>query len=300
MKSGRRAFLETFTKVAGSSVLIGSQLLTAIPVLGEVRGSMTVGEVIDLILKTIPGAPFSKTVDTLKSGSAGQPVTGIVSTMFATVEVIEKAVKLGANFIIAHEPTFYNHADETAWLENDAVFQYKKALLDKHKIAVWRFHDYWHTHQPDGVQMGVLTSLGWEKYYDEKNPAVVTLPGVSLKNLTTHVKEKLGIATMRVVGDLAQPCKRILLMPGASGGRNQIGAIIREKPDVLICGEVSEWETAEYVRDARRKGDKLSLIVMGHSPSEEPGMKWLESWLQPRVPGIKVSHVESGSPFLFV
>jgi putative NIF3 family GTP cyclohydrolase 1 type 2 len=35
-----------------------------------------------------------------------QKVSGIVTTMFPTIEVIEKTAKVGANFIIAHETPF--------------------------------------------------------------------------------------------------------------------------------------------------------------------------------------------------
>ena len=57
-------------------------------------------------------------------------------------------------------------------------------------------------------------------------------------------------------------------MPGASGGRNQIAAIAQESPDVVFCGKVSEWETPEYVLDARHQGQKLSLFMLGHIMSE--------------------------------
>src|SRR5204862_60430 len=86
---------------------------------------LTVQQVIDIILQSIPGAPFKETVDTIKSGNAQQKITGIVTTMFATDEVIERTARLAANFIIAHEPTFYNHTDDTAWLQNDDVYKYK-------------------------------------------------------------------------------------------------------------------------------------------------------------------------------
>ena len=115
----------------------------------------TVGEIMDLFIAEVPDAPFEKTVDTLKSGTRDQIVTGIVTTMFATNTVIKKAIELNANFIIAHEPTFYNHLDETLWLENDPVYKFKEQLLQKHDIAVWRNHDYVHSLAIDGVQAGV-------------------------------------------------------------------------------------------------------------------------------------------------
>lgn len=128
---GRRQFLATLTKAMGTSMLINTPLLIRAEPLPSDKQSITVGQVMNMIIKTIPNAPFAKTVDTLKSGRATQAVTGIVSTMFATIEVIEKTIAAGANFIIAHEPTFYNHADETGWLQNDAVFRHKHDLLTK-------------------------------------------------------------------------------------------------------------------------------------------------------------------------
>ena len=167
--SGRRNFLTAVTSSLGL-VMIPDLTFGQITDVNE-RPALTIQQVIDLILKEIPGAPFQQTVDTIKSGSAQQPVTGIVTTMFATVDVIKKTASAGANFIIAHEPTYYSHTDETGWLDKDAVYSFKRDLLTKHNIVVWRFHDYWHTYRPDGVLMGVLTKLGWEKYYNRRQSA---------------------------------------------------------------------------------------------------------------------------------
>ena len=288
------------TKAAATSMFLSTPVITHARPEQASQQSMTVQQVIDLILATIKGAPFSKTVDTLKTGSASQTVTGIVSTMFATTDVIHQAIAAGANFIIVHEPTFYNHLDETDWLKNDPVFRHKYDLLIKHGIAVWRFHDYWHTHRPDGIRTGVMNALGWSKYADRNNPDVLTLSPVPLHKLIAHTKAKLGIKLVRVVGDPAQSCRRLLLLPGASGGRNQIAAIEKVKPDVVLCGEVSEWETPEYIRDARRQGQTISLVVLGHIMSEAPGMEWLVSWLQPKLPGIKCSYIPSGNAFVYI
>ena len=292
----RRKFMASVTSAFGA--------LTLVPKEGSAEiffytpsAKMTIKQVIELILTTIPGAPFKETVDTIKSGDEQQEVRGIVTTMFATVDVIQRTAALGANFIIAHEPTFYNHRDETAWLDNDQVFQFKNDLLKKHNIVVWRFHDYWHTHRPDGVLMGVLTKLGWQSYYNAENPRMVMVPATTLENVIKHAKKSLGIRQVRFIGDAKQTCKRIALLPGAAGGRSQIQLLQTEKPDVLIVGEISEWETAEYIRDAQSMKLPMSLIVLGHAESEEPGMEWLVSWLQPKVSDIKVTHVPSHYPF---
>ncbi|MEO8412620.1 MAG: Nif3-like dinuclear metal center hexameric protein [Ginsengibacter sp.] len=295
---GRRKFIARSLQSAGA--------LLAIPAISKATnsasgaGNYTVGQVMDLFIKEVPGGALPHTVDTLKAGSRDTTVTGIVTTMFATIEVIRKAVDLGANFIIAHEPTFYNHMDDTSWLLKDDVYNYKATLLQRNNIAIWRNHDYIHSLVPDGVTTGVLEKLHWKKYAGDNVPTIVTLPGVSLKDLIANVKEKLAIEKVRYIGDPDQSCSRVLLMPGAAGGRSQVTAIVKVKPDVLVCGEIQEWETAEYVRDARAKGDNISLVVLGHIASEAPGSEFMLNWLKEKIPSITSTHISSGNSLSFL
>ena len=293
----RREFVRTIITAVGTSALSITPVTGFTENIRLPKDSVTIQQVIDLIVKSIPGAPFKQTVDTIKAGNSNQIVTGIVTTMFATVDVIKKTAALGANFIIAHEPTFYNHLDETAWLENDEVYKFKSDLLKKHNIVVWRCHDYLHAHQPDGVMMGMLTALGWQKYYTAQKKYVITIEPHSLQSIIDLAKNNLGINHLKFIGDKSQQCSRIALIPGAAGGKMQITALQKEKPDLLICGELNEWETSEYVRDLRSTGSKTALLVLGHIVSEEPGLEWMVQWLQPQVPEIKITHIPSMDAF---
>jgi hypothetical protein len=38
-------------------------------------------------------------------------------------------------------------------------------------------------------------------------------------------------------------------------------------------------------------------LVLGHIVSEEPGLEWTVQWLQPQLPGIKITHIPSGDAF---
>jgi putative NIF3 family GTP cyclohydrolase 1 type 2 len=282
-------------------------LLLALPAISragnfiKLTDTYTVKQVMDLFISAVPGGAMAKTVDTLKAGSPDMVVTGIVTTMFATIDVIKKTIALGANFIIAHEPTFYNHTDETAWLANDEVYKYKANLLKQHNIAVWRNHDYIHTIVPDGVMVGVLAQMGWKEYADKSIYNIITLPAArSVSTIVGEMKDKLHIEKVRFVGDAAQQCKRVLFMEGAAGGHAQIEAIGKVKPDLVVCGEISEWETAEYIRDARATGEKISLAVIGHIASEEPGSEYMLNWLKANLPSIKATHVLSGNSLSFL
>ncbi len=295
----RRKFITMLSKAAGSAVLLSLPMVSSATDFFNQNKTITVGDIMDLFMKEVPNAPIHNTVDTLKSGSRDIVVTGVITTMFATIDIIKKAIALNANFIIAHEPTFYNHPDEVNWLQNDDVYQYKKDLLQQHNIAVWRNHDSVHSLLKDGVREGVLAQLGWKEYDSGTANNIVTIPSMSLQKLINHAKNKMNIQTLRYIGNLNQSCKKILLMPGSVGGNNQITAISKYKPDVLMCGEIAEWETAEYVRDARAKGDDVSLIVLGHIASEEGGSEWMKNWLLKNVPGIMATHVPAGNSLLF-
>lgn len=260
---------------------------------------LTIQQVIDTIIAAVPGGRKQETVDTVKTGDPAQPVKGIVTTFLATQEVIERTIALGANLIITHEPTFYNHLDEADWLAGDATYVAKRRLIDEHGIVIWRFHDYWHTYEPDGIVTGVLKQLGWEGYGVADKP-YLEIPPVTLAELAILLKDKLGVAAIKAVGDPGLLCRRVGLMVGAGGGRWQIQYLREAQLDVLVCGEIHEWETSEYVRDALCQGQRVALLIVGHVPSEEPGMAYLVDWLRPRFPGVPITHVPAGSPFRYL
>jgi putative NIF3 family GTP cyclohydrolase 1 type 2 len=256
----------------------------------------TVQAVIDNILTAIPYAPYDETVDVIKTGDPSQEVTGIVTTFLASCEVLQKAVNQGANFVITREPIFYNHLDETDWLANDPVYRAKRKLIDDHGLVIWRFHDYWHSHQPDGILTGVAGALNWSSYRDPASRFGFTIPATRFDDLTADVAGKLGSRRTLTIGRPDMLCSKIALLVGAPGGKWQIEAL-RGDVDVLIAGEINEWETCEYVRDALLQGLSKGLIVIGHQVSEEAGMAYLVEWLRPRFPDLKIAHIPSGDPF---
>jgi putative NIF3 family GTP cyclohydrolase 1 type 2 len=287
----RRDFLGNVVK-AGAAGIIASPFLDHF----ITTDNLTVSQLIDRIISEVPGGKITETVDTLKSGSGDQVVTGIVTTMFATVSVIRAAAKIKANFIIAHEPSFYNHKDNANWVENNSTVREKKELLEKNQITIWRFHDYWHRMKPDGILHGVLLKTAWLTY-NPKEENVFQIPALSLAEIIRHLKDSLKIPNLRYIGDESANCSTIALLPGAGGGQNQVRTLIESKADLLIVGESPEWETPEYIRDSRALGKSVSMIVLGHAYSEEAGMEYLVQWLQPKVPGIKITHISFGGPF---
>ncbi len=250
--------------------------------------TLTARQVIALIQQHV-GAPVSAdTVDTFKAGDPDQPVKGIAVTMMATYDVLERAAAAGDNLVITHEPTFYNHRDTLADLD---VLKAKQAFIQAHGLVVWRFHDGWHRRNPDGILTGMTRQLGWP------NQRVLTLPETSLDDLALTLKTKLAINVMRVVGKQDMKLTKVALLPGAAGSTRQIELLERPDVEVLVIGETPEWETVEYVADAVSEGKRKALIILGHIPSEQEGMKECGDWLKSFLPNLKIDFVAAKEPF---
>ncbi len=257
---------------------------------------LTVQAVIDTILAAVPGAPFPDTVDLLHGGDPAQAVTGIVTTFLATCELLQQAVDQGANLVITHESPYYQHRQLPDWLANDPVYLAKRQFIADHGLAIWRFHDAWHRHQPDGILTGVARALGWSGYADPASPTRFNLPPLPFADLADQVRVALGDSRARVIGRPDMPCRKVALLVGFPGSDRQIAAL-QGDIDVLITGESHEWETPEYLRDAVYQGLSKALIVTGHQVSEEAGMAYLVDWLRSRFPALRIMHLPSGDPF---
>jgi putative NIF3 family GTP cyclohydrolase 1 type 2 len=245
------------------------------------------------------GIPWEKeTVDTFKAGNPDTPVTGIAVTMMATLDVLERAAANHENFVITHEPTFYNHLDVPEEMaESDPVWAEKRAFIEKHNMVVWRFHDHWHMRHPDGILAGMVHVLGWEKYQRKDFPYGFTLPETTVQKLAQETATKLGSSVLRVVGNPDMKVTKIAFSPGSAGFVRESKALERDDVEVLLVGETREWETVEYAADAVTEGKRKALIVIGHIPSEQAGMEECTRWLETFVTGVKIEFVPSKQPF---
>lgn len=252
---------------------------------------------------------IDSTVDTLKSGEGLVEVRGIATTFMPSYHVLVKAASRGLNLVIAHEALFYNHRDQIDILESDPVYLAKKRFIDETGIAVFRLHDHMHRNAPDRIVMGLINELGWAMYVDNQSMSSIlplhvsplTIPTMRLKDVAEHIKQKLRVSFVRIVGDLSMPCSRVGILPGYCGsGSLAIPFFQHGNLDLVITGEGPEWETPEYVRDAVDQGMNKALIIVGHESSEEWGMKYLAQSMQDIYPDIPVEFIAEKHPIQFV
>jgi putative NIF3 family GTP cyclohydrolase 1 type 2 len=165
-------------------------------------------------------------------------------------------------------------------------------------VAIFHFHDHWHAHRPDGIALGMINQLGWQKNIsDAANPRKLVFDGIPLAKLTQQMQKTLGARTLRVVGDPNLPVRRVTTSWGYCGREGGIKIFSDPETDVLICGETREWELVEYCQDSIKSGNKKALVVIGHVLSEQGGMILCGDWLKPFIPEVPIEFVAAAEPF---
>ena len=296
----RREFVRLSTAGAvASPLLVEPGLLRA--------AAPTAQEIVDRIRQTV-GVPWkADTVDTFKAGHPSTVVTGVVTTSLATLDVLRRAVPAGAHLVITSGPTFYSRTDSptppagrgrgaAAAPPADPVFTAKNELIRTNNMVVWRFSDHWRLRTPDPFAQGIVDALGWAKQPAGNVPGHVTIPAVTLETLVADVQAHLGIrGGMRIIGNPRTRLQTIAVLPGTVPIQAALSHL--PKADAIIAGEIREWESSEYVRDAITAGRDKALVLVGRSVSEDPGMKVCAQWLGTIVPEAPVRWLPAGDPY---
>lgn len=257
----------------------------------------TASAIIESIIAKTGSRVIPNTVDVIKAGDPETRITGIVTTMFATMDVLRKAVEMNCNLIIPHEPLFYNHLDETVSLKDDPVYLEKKKYIDDHKLVIWRFHDYIHSMKPDGILSGMANRLGWKDYIVNGRLDDYSIPETTLEGMLGYLKKIFPGNAFYVVGNPDLRVSRVKFLCGSPGSSAHLKALADKSVDAVIAGEVPQWETYEYMRDAVLQGRPKAIVFIGHISSEESGMDFCADWLRSFIKGIPVSFVPSGSSY---
>lgn len=269
------------------------------------------------------GSPIQEetTRDKVLYGNTDKECTGIITTCFASVEVIQRAHELGCNLIIPHEALFWNHGDHTKWLEDESntVFLRKKALLDEYGITVWRNHDYIHSGLPDGkggwydgIFRGFLEYTGLLPYYVYEGqtvkysgmPIKIKVPNFTVKQLANMIMEGANLRGIRLIGNPETVVSNLAIPMHCLGFQDNeiITSLEKNRIDCIMTMELIDYTVNEYMRDGMMLKDNKAILAVGHFNLEEPGMKYMLNWL-PEALGtndVPMHFVQSGDTNRFI
>lgn len=275
-------------------------------------------EIIDIIHKMKAyhkgdGINEATTRDKILYGDAYKECTGIVTTCWATSDVIKKAHDLGANLIICHEALFWNHGDHIDWLDEQVnkTFLKKKKLLDETGIVVWRDHDYIHSGIPmndgsytDGIFYGFAKVMGWDSYIvgDKTCPLMYEIPETTVAEIGKTMIDKFHLNGMKVIGNTETKVKKVYICAHIMGNNNDmITKTDKENIDLLLPLELIDFTLSEYIRDSDMLGENKAILSLGHFNAEEPGMEYMLTYIHEAI-GEKIPchYVQSGDMYHYI
>ncbi len=292
----RRTFaLLAGTAVTGPLALMGAEPLTAQLVAERVQSELG-GE--------WPAAG----PDGFKAGQPSTVAKGIATTSMATLGVLKQAVKTNANLILTYEPTFYGRQDAQprpaaaagrgpiGFGPDDPVLKAKQEFIEKNHLVVFRLRDHWQARKENDMLTAFAGALGWSKRQVKEGDALYEIAPASAEDIVAMIHERLKLrAGLRAVGDRKAIVRRVLLQPGAMTTATMWSRY--SEVDMIVAGEVREWENTHYAADLFTAGEKHALVTVGRVVSEEPGMRACAEWLKSVVKGVSVSWIDAGDPY---
>jgi putative NIF3 family GTP cyclohydrolase 1 type 2 len=296
--SRRRFALLAGTAGAASRGLVGAEPLTADTVVRRIQTAL--------------GGDWPATgPDGFKAGEPSAAVKGIATTAMATLDVLKQAVKANANLVLTYEPTFYSRADGRApanpppggrgpgpggFGADDPVVKAKREFIEKNGLVVFRLRDHWQARKENDMVTALAGALGWSAHRVKSDDVLYDIPPASAEATVALIRRKLNLrAGLRVVGDRKATIRRVLLFPGS-----MTPAIMWQRyaeVDMLIAGEVREWENTHYAADIFTAGEKRALVTTGRVVSEEPGMRACAEWLKTVVKEVPAKWIGVGDPY---
>ena len=269
---------------------------------------LTADAIIRRIQTELGGEWPSTGPDGVKAGDTATVVKGIATTAMATVDVLKQAAKANANLVLTYEPTFYGRADGRAPSApmpgrgpaglgpDDPVIKAKHEFIEKNGLVVFRLRDHWQARKESDMVTGLADALGWSSRRVKDDDALYDISPATAEETVARIRSRLNLrGGLRVVGDRKASVRRVLVYPGAMTPATMWQRY--SEVDMIVAGEVREWENTHYAADIFTVGEKRALVTTGRVVSEEPGMRRCAEWLKTVVKEVPARWIGAGDPY---
>lgn len=240
-----------------------------------------------------------RTVDTFKAGDPDMEVKGIAVGWLSYLASLEKAVELGCNLFITHEPTYYDHRDADQSVFAFEAARKKKAFIEKSGLAVIRCHDVWDRVEEIGIGDAWAEFLGLTiELPAPGNPrfprsgvycGLYELPEIEAGRFAREVAQKVSAFGQDAVLLIGPEDKLVRSVAIGVGAITPFRYMVHDLgADIVICTDdgFSFWRDGSLAIDMGQP-----VIVVNHPCSEEIGMQRLAEHLAGRFPQVPVRHV---------
>ena len=243
-----------------------------------------------------PGFAMSWDNVGLQVGRSDKEIQTIALALDATSEVIDKAVREGADLILTHHPLLFGPVKKVT--DSDHVG--KRVLkLAREDIACFAMHTNFDVLGMADAAADMLHLSDREvleiTYEDDISVEGIGRVGallepVKLSELAGKVAEVFEIEHVRYYGDPDQLMVTCAILPGS--GKSEIDLAVKAGADVYITGDISHHDGI----DAVEKG--IAVIDAGHYGIEKIFIPYMKEYLEREVPEIRIVSCDAGAPFM--
>lgn len=263
---------------------------------------MLCSEIIGIIEKSYPVSCALKWDNVgLLAGRGDKEVKTVYVALDATDQVIEDAVREGADMLVTHHPMLFSPVRRIT----DEDFTGRRLIsLIQNDISYYAMHTNY-----DVLGMAELTErmMGGEggEVLDVTCPEspldgttqgigrVITLSEpVTLKACCEKVKQCFRLESVKVFGKLDHQVKRIAISPGA--GKSMVPAALTKKADVLVTGDIDHHTGIDAIAQG------MAIVDAGHYGTEYGFIHDIGEFLRQNLSDVKVTEAQIVHPFQII
>lgn len=234
----------------------------------------------------------------LLAGRETKEVKKVYVALDATDEVIEEAVRTGADMLVTHHPLIFSGLKRVT----DQEFIGRRVLrLLQSDISYYAAHTNY-----DVRRMGVFSCEKMnfknarvlesvcvrEDGTEEGIGCIAEVETITLAELCGQVKEAFQLEGVRVFGSPGQRIRRAAICPGS--GKSVIPEALKKQADVLITGDIGHHEGI----DSAAQG--MAVIDAGHYGIEHIFVMDMKQFLEESFPELEVKAAPVKHPFIYL
>lgn len=261
---------------------------------------MRAGEIQEFFQSLLPYWQYpDDTVDTIKSGNPDDEVTGIAIGWMSYNWALNRAVELGCNVFITHEPTYYNHYDNDPDVFEFSEVQEKRRFIEDNGLVIIRCHDLWDSIKRIGIPDSWGDYLGFENPIEgNEHIRIYQIQPQSALQVAQLVADRtryFGQSAVQLIGPDDKSITRLSIGTGAITPYLKI--VRKYKVDLAICTDdgIDYWKDGAFAIDMG-----IPIVVVNHPVSEEFGIYHLAELIKENFPQVAVHYIPQNCMYRLV
>ena len=234
----------------------------------------------------------------LLAGRRDKEVDTVYIALDATDDVIDEAVRWGADLLLTHHPLIFRKLSR---VNTDDFIGKRVYQIIRNDISYYAMHTNFDV-------MGMADAAADKIALKERRVLNVTYENgtskegcgrvgklekkMNIEECAELVKECFNVPNVKVFGNMGDIVETVAIMPGSGGG--YIKDAIKAGADVMITGDIDHHEGIDAVAQG------IGIIDAGHYGIEKLFIAYMKQFIEREIPQLKVITAEIEEPFKII